>query len=207
MTKLKSVWHAQNRIEFIKSLKAQIATLTDDDQAIRDTLEGELEAGEVDGIMNTLLYERAVAEEIAAARRAYAARLTDSASVSEAYADKIRDMIGEALRAAGRDEWKGVLGSCSFGAGALKVEVTNPGLIPLDPYYRPVLDKAKVNEDAKALQKAIWEIEADVTLTADERAAKLAAVKQIDGVRVYRGDPVLTIRKPRGKKGEQADVE
>lgn len=195
MSKQKTVWEATQEIAFIKFLRDQIARLTDDDQAIRDTLEGELESGQFEDIMNALIHERNVALSIAEARKAYAKRLQEEAAVSEEYADRIKSLIGEGMLAAQRQEWKGTLGSVSWGKGQLQA-IPEEGKVPIE-FYKPVLDKAGLKATAINIHKNREAIMADDKMSPTEKEAALKEMPQIKGVTVQRGPDVLTIRSAR----------
>lgn len=203
MSTTRTVWHAQQQIAFIESLRKQIATLTDDAEAIRDTLEGELAAGEFEGVISCLLHARAEELAIAEGRAAYIETLEAANRAAKGRAEKIKEMIGAAMRAASQDRYKGALGTVSFGRGRDQVIIEDEAKLPPE-YVKPVVDKALVNADALNIEKARRGIEAERPIVGDkETEERLRRFFQIPGVKVVPGDDVLTIRAPAGKrKGE-----
>lgn len=196
-SKLKTVWEAGQEIAFIKAVRDHIATLTDDEEAIRDTIEGELEAGQFDAIINGLLNEYHTACALAEARREYADRVVAEAKRAEAYAGRIKDMIREGMTAAQQRDWKGALGSVYFSNGRLKPEVIDESQVPVE-YFKavPTLDKARLNDDALKIHEKRIAIMVDATLTDKDRQKALAKLPQLPGVEIKRSDDPLNIRGP-----------
>jgi hypothetical protein len=196
----KTIWQAKQKIAFIDSLRKQIATLTDDAEAIRDTLDGELEAGEFEGVISCLLHARAEELAVVEGRASYIEALEAANRAAKARAEKIKEMIGAAMRAASQDSYKGALGTVSFGRGRDQVIIEDEARLPAQ-YIRPVVDKALVNKDAIEIEKQRRAILADALMSASERDDKLAMLDRLlPGVRVVPGDDILTIRAPAGKK-------
>ena len=200
MSKLKTVWQASQELAFITHLRAELEKLTDDEDALRDTLEGELEVGQFDGIMNSLVHEYHTANAIAEGRRSYAAKLAEAARASEEYADRIKKMIDQGMRAAAQDKWKGVTGTIGVTQGRLGVEVTDE--TKLFDYMKPVLDKAKLNEVALKRHADYEAIVNDATLTSADKLAAIAKLPVIEGAEVVRNPDFIVIRKPSGGKKE-----
>lgn len=200
VSKFKSVWAAAEEIRFIERLRAEIAKLTDDDEAIRDTLEGELAAGQIDNIMNSLLHAYHEAKAVCEARKAYAAQIADAAKAADAQADKIKELIDQGMIAAQQRDWKGVMGSVYYTEGRLGVDITDESAVPTK-FHKPAIDKTRLNEAALAVNDERVAIQADVLMSPKEKKAALDACPQIPGVAVVKRPDSLTIRKPSGKKG------
>lgn len=196
----KTIWEAKQKIAFIESLRQQIAALTDDEEAIRDTLDGELAEGEFESIISRLLAERAEALAIVEGRKAYIQTLEAANARATSRAEAIKGLIGTAMRAASQDRYQGALGTVSFGRGKDKVEIDDASKLPVK-FLKPVVDKALVNEEALEIHKMRQQILADALMGEADKAAALAKLPQVPGVRIVRGDDILTIRAPAGKKG------
>ena len=197
----KSIWEAKQKIAFIENLRKQIAELTDDEEAIRDTLEGELAEGEFESIISRLLAERAEALAVVEGRKIYIQTLEAANAQATARAEAIKGLIGTAMRAASQDKYQGALGTVSFGRGKEKVEVLDVSKLP-GKFLKPVVDKALVNEEALEIHKMHQQIVADVLMSEADKAAALAKLPQIPGVVVRPAEDVLTIRAPSGKKAK-----
>lgn len=202
MSKLKTVWDASQELAFVKYVRSELDKVTDDEDALRDTLEGELEVGQFDGIMNTLVHEYHTANAIAEGRRAYASQLAEAAKASEEYAGRIKAMIDQGMRDALQDSWKGVTGTISVTQGRLGVEVTDE--TKLFEYMKPVLQKSLLNEAMLARHANYEAIMNEATLSAAEKKAAIAKLPVIEGAEVVRNPDFIVIRKPAGKKKADA---
>ncbi len=174
-------WRAEQQVRFIKHLRARLAAVTDgDEEAIRDTIEGEVD---LDPILNKLLASRHEALARAKGLKEYAEKVMEAVQASTAYADRIEGIIYEGLEAAGVTSWQGLLGSCSIVPGGKSVNVLEESKVPFE-FWKPVLDKAAVRK-------------------------QLLEGKPVPGAELKHGDPVLRITVPRGKakKGTVAEEE
>ena len=178
-------WAAELQVRFFQSLRSKIEALTDDEEVIRDTIEGAID---VDPVMETMIGLRQEARAMAASRRALAKTYQEAAQADEVKAEKIETLILEALQAAGQDKWKGIAGTASIRQGSLSCEITDPALIPLQ-FMKPVPDVARIKQ---ALMNG--------RAGPDPQDRLLA----ISGARLVRGEDTLAIRLPNGKKVETA---
>ncbi len=171
-----SRWAAEQGVSFIKALRGRIeAMVGDDEQAIRDTIEGEVD---VDPIMEKLIGLRQEAKAMAASRKELAQRYAEACKADEARAEKVETLILECLQASGQEQWKGAAGTASIRQGSWSCEILDATHIPLQ-YMKPVPNVAMIKED-------------------------LMAGKEVAGAHVIRGGDTLTIRLPSRKKGEDA---
>lgn len=205
MSRKHEAWRAEQEIRFIGHLRARLEILTDDNEVVRDTIEGEVD---LDGIMNALLGSYHETGAVIDGRKAYLQRLQESVKAQEAYREHIKGLLLEGLTAAGQDAWKGLLGSVTIGQGGLSVDVLNEALVPAN-FWKPVLDKAALRPvllDIAARRLALEEQLAIADQNRDDTAkalieAELAAIKDIPGAQLKRGDLSVTIREPsRGRK-------
>lgn len=199
VSRLKTVWAASEEIRFIERLRAEIAKLTDDDEAIRDTIEGELAAGQFDDIMNSLLHAYHEAKAVCEARRAYAAQITDAARAADAQATKIKDLIDQGMIAAQQRDWKGVMGGVFYVEGRMGVDITDESQVPTK-FHKPAIDKTLLNEAALGIHDERHGIQHHSELTEAQKQEELKLCPQIPGVAVVKRPDSLTIRKPNGKK-------
>lgn len=196
MAKATTVWHAAQKLAFLRAMKDQIAKLAGDDlDAFQDTLEGAIDDKDVDEIMNTLVAEQHELKAVARARRDLAADYVAAAKRSEEYAEKLRGMIDEAMRIAQVRNWKGFAGSTFFVEGRDGVVITDETKVPLE-FYRSEVDKSRVNDVAMDVHKRIQAIKNDASLTDAQRKQALADLKQLDGVEVRKGNDYIVIRGP-----------
>lgn len=203
-----STWASVQVVNFIKALKAHVVSLVgDDEQAIRDTIEGEVD---LDGLVSGLLEERAILLAEAVALKALAAARTEAARDKIARAERIESLIAEGLRAASQDQVKVVNGTCSIVAGGLSVEVTDEAIVPFE-YFKPKLETgllrtALLNIEAKrkALEERKAEAERDGNAAASLACIKaMEALQPIPGAQLKRGVDTLQIRSVKSKvKGE-----
>lgn len=210
-------WAAECAIRFMKALRGKIESLVgDDEEVIRDTIEG---ATDVDPVMEALIRLRNEAEALCKARRALAQDYQSAARANEAQGEKIEGLILECLRACGRDEWKGVAGTTYIREGSWSTEIERPDLVPLR-YQKAVPNVEMIKGELGALRleleamdyaalvdAAIAEGCADLksyptAATASQRAElidKVLAIR-IPGARLVKGGDTLTILMPRKQK-------
>ncbi len=147
---IESVWHAANELVFVKRLRERLSRLTDgDEEVIRDTIEG---TDKVDPLMEALLSHRNQALALAQARKDLAKTYTEAARADQARADKIEEMILDALEVAGVSKWKGIVGSASIRKGSWSTEILNAVSIPVT-YCHSVPHIAKIKESLTALRE------------------------------------------------------
>ncbi len=168
-----SKWAAEQAVRFIERLRERLEIVVDgDEQAIRDTIEGETD---VDAIMEKLIGLRQEALALSEGRRALAYRYAEAAKADEHRADGIELTILECLRASGIEKWKGAAGTVSIRQGSWSCVIDDPTHVPLQ-YMKAVPNVAKIKED-------------------------LMAGKEVPGAHVMRGEDLLSVRLP-GKKKE-----
>lgn len=210
-------WAAECGVKFVKALRARLEAVTDDEAAIRDTIEGEVD---VDPIMEKLIALRQEQKALAAAHRDLARGYAEAARADEAREEKIKALILECLQEAGQDQWKGVAGTASIRAGGWSVEVLEPAHIPFQ-YMKPVPDIDKINKELTALRIELEAMGDDQLIDAaivegvpnliDLRSFPVPALdrgmlinaclaKRIPGAALVLGEDTLTITPPRGRK-------
>ena len=215
-TKITTRWAAECGVRFLKCLRGKIEGMTDDEEVIRDTIEG---AADVDSIMETLIGERQTANALAEARKGVAKSYSEAAKADALRAEKIEGLILEGLQASGQDKWSGVAGTASIRVGGLSVDIIHPELVPLQ-YTKPVPDTAAIRQ---VLLDAYSSLTADGVTIVDLKRMAIEAeiegavnidVSKVDsndlvmailchtvpGCRLVRGEKTLAIRLPTRKK-------
>lgn len=177
MTKIRSAWAAECAVRFMKCLREKIAALTDDEEVIRDTLDGETD---VDAVMEALIELRNEAKTTAEARKALAATYNDAAGADTVRERKIKALMLDCLQAAGIGKWAGIAGSVSVRAGGVSTEITDAAMIPLQ-FMKPVPDVEKIK-------------------------AALKAGEEVPGARLVQGEDTIGVYLPRGKAGVETEV-
>ena len=214
-------WAAELQLRFLKALRAKIEALTDDQELVRDTLEG---IDDADQAMEFLLAEQAEQRALAEARKALAKTYREAASHNDDQVTSIKAMILEALKVTGQDKWKGVAGTAFIAAGRWSTEILDPAAIPYD-WQKAVPDVDKIGKELKELAAELEAMDdiglmkagSDMGLEyADNLMAKYVAegltglqretiingclALRIPGARIVKGEDSLTILPPRGKK-------
>ncbi len=187
----------------MKILRARLEDVTDDNEVICDTIEGEVD---IDAVLNALIGSRAETLARAEGLKAYIEQLRESVDRAEKYADRIETLIMEALNAAGIPKWSGLKGGAAIVPGGLSVEVINEALIPVGFWKRPdpVIDKSAIRPLLLAAHEQCQEITGNPALTDDERKSALAEVKGVPGAQLKQGSPTLRITKPAGTRKKKA---
>jgi dsDNA-specific endonuclease/ATPase MutS2 len=184
------LWHQHLKLQALKSLRGHLDGLTDDEQAIRDTIEGETD---LDALIGNLIALRNEAQAMAEARRALAKRYLKAAGDQEERAAKIEEMIHEALAAASQHAWSGPAGTASIRRGSVACEITDPMQVPI-VYQKAEPDKA-------AIKKALTE-----QAKCSGMAGKLFEVftwADLPGARLVRGPDSLMIKIPGSKDADE----
>lgn len=188
------VWDAECQIRAMQALRRELEHLTDDEEVIRDTLEGETDLGE---ILDALLKDRNRLEaEIAGIKSYIATELKATIEKKEVQIEKRERLLRLALETAGQRKWKGQVGQCYLTDGKFSVDIENEGLIP-SQFWKvdPQLDKQAVK---KALEEKLAELPPQFEETPEgpvERKLMEFRDESIPGARLVRGIDILNIRK------------
>lgn len=158
----------EQELATVAAVRAQIAKLTDDEEAIRDTLEGEID---IDRLMARLIADYREREAEMTANDALAKLYAERKKAAEEAASKRKGLLLHALDLLGQAKWKTAIGTVSRVEGREKAEIDDKALVP-DDFLIPQDPKI----DAKALLKALQD--------GDE----------VPGAHLGRGDPFVMIR-------------
>lgn len=222
---INSRWAAEQVVRFMKALRSKLeAQVGDDEVAIRDTIEGEVD---VDPVMEKLIGLRQEAKAMAASRKELAKTYNEAAGADIERERKTKALMLECLQAAGIDKWKGVAGSVSILGGGWSTEITDAAKVPLQ-YMKAVPDIERIKEELSALcieleamsdvaiidaamaEGAISERDAAVILKGGrvDRSHWIAVCLQtrIPGARIVKGEDTLGIYLPRSKKAEAKEA-
>jgi hypothetical protein len=168
-------WQAEQAVRFIQRLRERLEVVAgDDEQAIRDTIEGETD---VDPVMEKLISLRQEAKAMAAARKELSQRYAEASKENERQAEHLELIILDCLQASGIEKWAGPAGTASIRQGSMSCYVTDATHVPLQ-YMKAVPDISKIKAD-------------------------ILAGKEVPGAEVIRGEDTLAIRLPGKKKGEE----
>lgn len=155
-------------IRALEAVRRKIAEVTDDEDAIRDTLEGEID---LDSVFKQLILEYREQEAVAGANKTLADLYTQRQRAAEAKASTLKGLILYALDAALQKGWKTPVGSVSRVEGREGLEVVDLDAIPA-LYLVPQPPKP----DRKTL------------------LALLQSGAEVPGCELKRGDPYVTVR-------------
>jgi hypothetical protein len=216
--KVETRWEAQAEVAYMRAMRAHLEGLVgDDEEVIRDTIEG---ATEVDATMEALIRLRNEAEALALARKELAKTYADAAKANLAQAAKIKKLILECLKAAGQERWTGVAGATFIAEGSWSTEIVNASHVPLE-YQKAVPNVERIKEELTSLRleleamgdadlrKAAYaegvergEVRSIIQMSPEARAALIAEALalRVPGARIVKGEDHLTILKPRGLK-------
>jgi hypothetical protein len=184
------LWHQHLKLQALKSLRGHLDGLTDDEQTIRDTIEGETD---LDALIGNLIALRQDALAIAEARKDLARRYREGATEQEIRAERIEEMIHQALVAASQHAWSGPVGTASIKRGSISCEITDPMQVPI-AYQKAEPDKA-------AIKRALTEM-----AKCSGIAGKLFEVftaADLPGARLVRGPDSLMIKIPGSKDADE----
>lgn len=211
-------WAAECAVKFMKALRGKLESLTDDEQAVRDTIEGETD---VDAVMERLIGLRQEAKAMSLARSELANSYILAAKADKAKAEAIEALMLECLQACGQESWTGAAGTASIRLGGLSCDIYDPTLIPLE-FTKPVPEVGKIRErllDARNSLTAdgvtiddlvkIANEEGLVMQDSDSRDALInwILLRAVPGARLVRGSDGLAIRLPGGAlKKEKAQA-
>lgn len=161
-------WASAQALKQMKIIAERVRTLTDDEDAHRDTMEGLVDLGEV---VESLMRQRAKADAQAAALADYAAEVAGSAKKLLVRSDALKDMILESMLACGQQAYAGVAGSCSIGQSKGSVEIVTEAMVPVHLWTKP-----EPQPDKAAIRKLLLE------------------GKDVPGAQLSASQDVLTIR-------------
>lgn len=139
---------AHRELAAARAIRAKIATMTDDAETIRDTLDGEVD---LQGIVRALVLTIAEEEAAVAANTALSNQYLARRSNIDARIETLRGLVGEAMELA---EWKSLkldIATISLRPGTRKVQVTDETQIPA-AFWRtpePVIDKKELLDALK----------------------------------------------------------
>lgn len=205
-----SLWSAESALRFIKNLRAHVAALVGDDEAaIRDTIEGEVD---LDTLIGALIGHRQQALAMCKARRDLAAQYASAARADEERATKIEGMMLEALKVAGQERWTGPAGTLGIRQGAWSVAITNEMGVPLQ-YKVAEVSKRLIKDELEAARQELAAMSIDelqqaaavegLKIQPGETVGQLLArmlANRIPGAALVQGEPALAIYLPRSKK-------
>lgn len=131
---------AIKEIDAIKALRAGISALTDDEDTIRDTLEGEVD---LTGLITRLLHSIKTDEALQEGLTDYIGRLKARSDRYGARIDAKRALIQQAMEISSRRSVETPVATVSLKKTAPKVVITNEADVPGQFWKRPdpVIDK------------------------------------------------------------------
>jgi hypothetical protein len=183
------LWHAELKLRALKSLRGHIEGLVgDDEQALKDTIEG---AVDLDQLLGALVGLRQEATLLAEARLDLARQYRRAADDAYVRAEKIEGMIFDALTAACQQKWAGPAGTCSIRRGSVSCEITNPMVIPFE-FHKSAPDVAAIKEALKGA----------AVLSGAKNFSEFTDIS-MPGARLVRGPDTISIRIPGNKDAEQ----
>jgi hypothetical protein len=150
-------------------LRAQIAALTDDEQAISDTLEGASNFREVAVWAARTIKER---EALAAGLKDYIGQLKTRLERMDANTDKMRELLATAMMEAGETSIKDAAVTLSARIGPARVVIT----------------------DELALPQGYLKAKTTYTPDKDAIRSELEAGRPVVGAMLSNGSPVVTVR-------------
>lgn len=167
-------WASVQALKQMKIIAERVRSLTDDEEAHRDTMEGLVDLSEV---VESLMRQRAQVDAQAVALADYAAEVAGSARKLLTRSDSLKDMILESMLACGQQTYAGVAGSCSIGQSKGAVEIVVEAMVPVELWTKP-----EPQPDKTAIRKLLLE------------------GKDVPGARLTPPQDVLTIRLKKAKK-------
>lgn len=144
-------------------------SLTDDEVAIRDTIEGETD---LDRLFGALVQLEGETRAEAAALLDYMGELKERREGIERRAERLRELLTIAMQASGQQTWRTPYGTVTMPKPRDNVIVVNEALLPEWAWRQPepVVDKSQINE-------------------------RVRAGESVPGVELRTADPSVTIRR------------